>query len=138
MSLVSTNSCQKNEELSDYTVTGVIGTGSFGTCYRVKETKTNKYYVFKAVDYGSMDLHEKEVRVFFNMLVSQIRIHNRSTTCITLQLLVTEVNLMKTLKHRHIVQYFGRIVHKSSGTLYIIMEWCEKGDLSALIKECKA
>lgn len=44
---------------------------------------------------------------------------------------------MGTLRHPHIVQYYGRIIHKSSGTLYIKMEWCEGGDLDTLINKCK-
>jgi len=54
-----------------------------------------------------------------------------------IQLLVSEVNLLSELRHPNIVQYFDRIIHKETATLYIIMEWCEGGDLATLITKCK-
>lgn len=60
---------ENSEDLLNYVVTGIIGTGSFGTCYKVKDKTTNKYYVWKAVDYGSMSLHEKEVGINFMYLL---------------------------------------------------------------------
>ncbi|PSN54558.1 hypothetical protein C0J52_07113 [Blattella germanica] len=98
--------------LEDYEVISVIGTGSFGVCYKVKK-KTNGYlYVWKAVSYRGLSEEKK-------------------------QLLVSEVNLLSELRHPNIVQYYDRIIHKESATLYIVMEWCQGGDLSSLINKCK-
>lgn len=44
-------------------------------------------------------------------------------------LLVSEVNLLKRLRHANIVKYYDRIVDWQQATLYIIMEFCEAGDL---------
>lgn len=49
------------------------------------------------------------------------------------QMLVSEVNLLRELKHPHIVRYYDRILDRSTTTIYIIMEFCEGGDLGALI-----
>ena len=41
------------------------------------------------------------------------------------QLLVQEVNLLRELRHPHIVRYHDRIIDREHCTLYIIMEYCE-------------
>jgi NIMA (never in mitosis gene a)-related kinase len=53
------------------------------------------------------------------------------------QMLVSEVNLLRELKHKHIVRYYDRIIDRSKSMLYIIMEYCEGGDLSTLINKCR-
>ncbi|PIK52519.1 putative serine/threonine-protein kinase Nek2 [Apostichopus japonicus] len=53
------------------------------------------------------------------------------------QLLVSEVNLLRGLKHEHIVRYYDRVVDRAGTTIYIIMEFCEGGDLGSLITKCK-
>ncbi|KAG8224235.1 hypothetical protein J437_LFUL002691 [Ladona fulva] len=100
------------ERIEDYEVLGIIGTGSFGTCYKVRKRNTSHVFVWKAVDYGSMSEERKK-------------------------LLVSEVNLLRELRHPNIVRYYDRILHKESATIYIIMEWCVGGDLATMITKCK-
>ncbi|KFW96270.1 Serine/threonine-protein kinase Nek2, partial [Phalacrocorax carbo] len=64
--------------------------------------------VWKELDYGSMTEAEK-------------------------QMLVSEVNLLRELRHPNIVRYYDRIIDRSSTTLYIVMEYCDGGDLASLI-----
>lgn len=52
------------------------------------------------------------------------------------QMLVSEVNLLRELKHPNIVRYYDRIIDRTNTTLYIVMEHCEGGDLSSLITRC--
>lgn len=52
------------------------------------------------------------------------------------QMLVSEVNLLRELKHPNIVRYYNRIIDRRNTMLYIIMEYCEGGDLSCLISKC--
>lgn len=99
------------DDIENYEVLSIIGTGSFGTCYRVKNKINDKEFVWKAVEYGKMSEEKK-------------------------QLLVSEVNLLSKLKHPNVVQYYNHIIHKKSFTLYIIMEYCSGGDLSNVIKTC--
>lgn len=47
--------------------------------------------------------------------------------------LVREVNLLREFRHPHIVRYHDRIIDKAESTLYIVMEFCEGGDLASLI-----
>ncbi|XP_029449118.1 serine/threonine-protein kinase Nek2 isoform X2 [Rhinatrema bivittatum] len=49
------------------------------------------------------------------------------------QMLVSEVNLLRELKHPNIVRYYDRIIDRTNTTLYIVMEYCEGGDLASLI-----
>ena len=53
------------------------------------------------------------------------------------QMLVSEVNLLRELKHQHIVRYYDRIIDRSKTTIYIIMEYCDGGDLAQLISYTK-
>lgn len=98
--------------LQDYEVLQIMGTGTFGTCFKVKNKLTEKLFVWKAISYGDMCEENK-------------------------QLLVSEINLLKQFNHPHIVQYFNHIISKETETLYIIMECCDGGDLSHWIKRCK-
>ena len=49
-------------ELSDYDVLSVIGSGSFGTCYKVQRKDDRQTFVWKAIDYGNISEEKKEVR----------------------------------------------------------------------------
>lgn len=49
--------------------------------------------------------------------------------------LVSEVNILRDLKHPHIVRYYDRIIDKENTKIFIIMEYCEGGDISLLIKK---
>lgn len=100
------------QRLEDYEVLGIVGSGSFGTCYKVCHKNTKQTYVWKAIDYGRLTEEKK-------------------------QLLVSEVNLLSKLNHPNILQYFDRILHRETTTLYIITEWCQSGDLGALIKDSR-
>ncbi|XP_014669645.1 PREDICTED: serine/threonine-protein kinase Nek2-like [Priapulus caudatus] len=98
--------------VDDYEVIGMVGKGSYGTCKKIKRKSDGKIFVWKELDYGLMSESEKHM-------------------------LVAEVNLLRELRHRHIVRYYDRVVNKSTATIYIIMEHCEGGDLERLINKCK-
>ena len=53
------------------------------------------------------------------------------------QQLVAEVNILRELKHPNIVRYYDRIIDKQKAKIYIVMEYCEGGDMGQLIKKCK-
>ena len=99
-------------KLSDYDVVKEIGSGSYGKCVKIKRRSDGKFLVWKDMDYGSMTESEK-------------------------QQLVSEVNLLRELKHRFIVRYHDRVIDRSKSRLYLIMEFCSGGDLSSLISKCR-
>ncbi|NXM98626.1 NEK2 kinase, partial [Sylvia borin] len=92
----------------DYDVLLTIGAGSYGKCRKVRRKADGKILVWKELDYGTMTESEK-------------------------QMLVSEVNLLRELRHPNIVRYYDRIIDRSSTTLYIVMEYCDGGDLASLI-----
>ncbi|XP_053736741.1 serine/threonine-protein kinase Nek2 isoform X1 [Synchiropus splendidus] len=97
--------------VEDYEVLHTIGSGSYGRCQKVRRRSDGKMLVWKELDYGTMGESEK-------------------------QMLVSEVNLLRELKHPNIVRYYDRIIDRFNTKLYIVMEYCEGGDLSSLIARC--
>jgi NIMA (never in mitosis gene a)-related kinase len=53
------------------------------------------------------------------------------------QQLVAEVNILRELRHPHIVRYYDRIIDKASSKIFIVMEYCEGGDVGQIIKKCR-
>ncbi|KAI8901935.1 kinase-like domain-containing protein [Globomyces pollinis-pini] len=88
-----------------------IGSGSFGIIRKVKRLSDGKYLARKEIDYKKMTEKEK------------------------LQL-VAEVNILRELRHPNIVRYYERMVDRENSMIYIIMEYCEGGDLSSVIRKC--
>ena len=71
-----------------------------------------KILVWKELDYGTMSECEK-------------------------QMLVSEVNLLRELKHPNIVRYYDRIIDRTNTRIYLVMEYCEGGDLGQVISKFK-
>lgn len=97
--------------VEEYEVLYTIGSGSYGKCQKIRRKADGKVLVWKELDYGTMSESEK-------------------------QMLVSEVNLLRELKHPNIVRYYDRIIDRTNTTLYIVMEYCEGGDLASLISKC--
>ncbi|XP_078505866.1 serine/threonine-protein kinase Nek2 [Lissotriton helveticus] len=97
--------------LEDYQELHTVGSGSYGKCKKVMRKSDGKILLWKELDYSSMSESEK-------------------------QMLVSEVNVLRELKHPNIVRYYDRIVDRTNAKLYIVMEYCEGGDLATLIKKC--
>lgn len=53
------------------------------------------------------------------------------------QMLVSEVNILRELHHPHIVKYYDRVIDRDNAKIFIVMEFCEGGDISTLIKNSK-
>ena len=50
-------------------------------------------------------------------------------------MLVSEVNILRELRHPNITRYYDRVINKETAKLYIVMEYCAGGDLSQLIRK---
>lgn len=96
----------------DYIFLSLLGQGSFGKVHKVQQRSTGNVYACKEIDYSNMKEKEKE-------------------------LLVHEVNTMKDLDHPNVVKYIDRYLDKSRGRLYMVMEYCDNGDLAKYIKRHK-
>ena len=51
---------------------------------------------------------------------------------------MSEINCLSKLNHANIVKYIEEIVNREDKKIYIVMEYCENGDMAQLIKKCKA
>jgi len=72
--------------------------------------------------------------------LSSLSSHAFTHTCPPLSrspLPLLQVNILRELRHPHIVRYYDRIIDKAATKLYIVMEYCEGGDLGAVIKKAK-
>lgn len=94
--------------IHDYEFHEKIGAGTYATVYRAVKKDTTEVCAIKCVEKAKLN--------------SQIAENN----------IVTEIKLLKTLKHPHIVEM--RDFLWDSKQIYIITEYCNGGDLSAYIK----
>ncbi|KAI9105610.1 kinase-like domain-containing protein [Phlyctochytrium arcticum] len=101
-----------DEGASKYEPISVIGSGSFGVIRKVRRKADGKIFARKEIDYRRMSAREKKQ-------------------------LVAEVNILRELRHPNIVRYFEREVDRDNCLMYIYMEYCEGGDLAAVIRRYK-
>lgn len=94
--------------------------------------------MWKEVNYGAMSEKEKQ------LIVSEVlfRIRRRRTRGATVLrfvygFLIFQVNILRELRHPHIVRYLDRVIDKQATKIYIVMEYCEGGDLGQFIKRKK-
>eukprot|EP00656_Telonema_subtile_P054282 TRINITY_DN8078_c0_g1_i1.p1 TRINITY_DN8078_c0_g1~~TRINITY_DN8078_c0_g1_i1.p1 ORF type:complete len:394 (-),score=75.36 TRINITY_DN8078_c0_g1_i1:746-1927(-) len=93
---------------SKYRVEKCIGRGNYGTVYLVRSIATKKQYVLK--------------RITFENMPSKDRTH-----------VAAEVDMLSRLNHPNIVTYKDHM--EDDQNLFIIMGYCENGDLHTKIKE---
>lgn len=97
-----------SQRSKNYEVICKIGQGSFGTVFKVRRKSDKVILVMK-----------------------MIKVQSLSKKC--QQESVSEVTILSSLSCPYIVKYYESFVENS--ILHIIMEYCEKGDLSQLIKK---
>lgn len=91
--------------MEKYEVEKEIGKGSFGKVFKIRRIADGRSLVWKELNYGKMSEKEK-------------------------QMLVSEVNILRELRHPNITRYYDRIIDKESAKLLIVMEYCAGGDLA--------
>ncbi|ESU35479.1 Serine/threonine-protein kinase NEK [Giardia duodenalis] len=95
--------------MEDYESLGLIGQGGFGKVYKVRSLKTNEIFACKEIDYGCLSDKYKEIQD-------------------------NELKLLISLKHPNIVHFTNVYKDPVNEVYYMLMEFCDKGDLSDLIK----
>ena len=78
----------------------------------IKRKSDGRVLVWKELAYGKMSEKEK-------------------------QMLVSEVNILRELNHPNVVRYYDRIIDRNEAKIFIVMEYCEGGDISTLIKNSR-
>jgi len=110
---MSRESSPRSRRFEDFfEVLGLVGKGSFGHVLKVRRRSDGKVLVCKVLSYRDMTEKEK-------------------------QLIVSEVNILRELSHPNIVKYEERFLNKREAKLYIVMEYCEGGDLGRHIRRLK-
>ncbi|CCO28981.1 NIMA (never in mitosis gene a)-related kinase [Rhizoctonia solani AG-1 IB] len=88
--------------LDDYEAGDVIGNGSFGLIRKVRRKADGALFARKELNFERMTERDRKQ-------------------------IVAEVNILKDLKHDHIVRYHDRYVDRDNGILYILMETSSEG-----------
>ncbi|GAA6010380.1 hypothetical protein JCM11491_006296 [Sporobolomyces phaffii] len=105
--------CTSQSMDESYASGDVIGTGSFGIIRKVTRRVDGRVLARKELNYGRMDERD-------------------------LKQLTEEVNILEQLgANDNIVRYHERFVDKPNNMLYILMEYCEGGDLAGVIQRCR-
>jgi NIMA (never in mitosis gene a)-related kinase 1/4/5 len=97
-------------KLRDFEILHRIGAGSFGTVFSARRKKTGKMYVMKKIQLEGTTREEKSSAV-------------------------KEVKLLASLRSKYVVQYFDSF--SENDVLYLVMEWCRKGDLQQYLRKQK-
>ena len=94
------------DKLTDYDFLGAMGHGAYGSVYKVRSKLDGCLYVAK-------------------------RIHVKHLSATAQRDAMTEVAILKSLNHPHIIRYYASFM--DNATLYIIMEIAEGGDLHVFL-----
>ena len=110
------NNSKKTEDLvsiKGYTIQERIGIGSYGRVYKV--LKDNKIYVLKEIPLNMGNLNNP-----------------KPEKIATVQ---NEAEILSSLNNKYIVKFYESF--KQNQNIYIVMEYCEGGDLCTFMRECK-
>jgi NIMA (never in mitosis gene a)-related kinase len=81
-----------------------------GKVHKIVRIEDGEVLVWKELYYGTMNTKEKEQ-------------------------LVSEVNILRELSHKHVVRYYDRIIDREAKKIYIVMEYCSGGDVASIIRD---
>ncbi|TDL27928.1 kinase-like protein [Rickenella mellea] len=98
----------EDEELKPYILAGELGKGSFAVVYKGYHEQTHEQVAIKTVS---------------RSILTQKLFEN----------LQSEIDILKSLSHRHITKLLDIV--KAERNIYLIMEYCSGGDLTAYIKK---
>ncbi|EAZ51608.1 NIMA-related kinase 5 [Cryptosporidium parvum Iowa II] len=94
----------------NYRIIEYVGKGQFGNTYKVENTIDYKIWLAKCIDLSQMDEDDKK----------------RS---------LQEAEIMKSINHPYVIKCHESFIHDDV-YLVIIMEYCEGGDIGAVIDSC--
>uniref|UniRef100_A0A336MW35 Serine/threonine-protein kinase ULK3 n=1 Tax=Culicoides sonorensis TaxID=179676 RepID=A0A336MW35_CULSO len=94
--------------IHDYEFHEKLGAGTYATVYRATKSITGEVCAIKCIERSKLSCQAAEDNI------------------------ITEIKLLKTLKHKHIVEMKDFLWDKKQ--IYIITEYCNGGDLSSYIK----
>ena len=95
--------------INGYDIIERIGVGSYGRVYKVLKNK--KYYVLKEIPLNSTSAAEK---------INSVQ---------------NEADILSSLDNKYVVKFYTSF--KKNQNIYIIMEYCDKGDLCTFLSKRK-
>ena len=96
--------------LKNYTIEKELGKGTYGIVYRAKKKSDNNVYVIKQISLlGLTKTQKDEVKL--------------------------ESEILRKIKSKYVVKYYDSFEEENN--LYIVMEYCESGDLNDYIEKQK-
>ena len=98
--------------MDKYEVIGEIGKGSFGSISKIIRKNDKQILIWKELKYEGIPDEEKK-------------------------LIANEINLLREMDHPNIVKQYGTINDYKNSKLYIVMEYCDGGDLAKFIMKNK-
>lgn len=86
-----------------------IGQGSWATVFLAIHQQTREKYAIKVIDF-----HALNSRVTVETLTQTIR---------------SEIDLLQSMSHKHVVSLVEALEDSISGKIYLVMQYCERGAL---------
>ncbi|KAL8350725.1 hypothetical protein RB601_001018 [Gaeumannomyces tritici] len=111
--IVSTTATMASPEGDEYECLNTIGRGSFGVIKKVRRKVDGAILCRKEINYGRMSQRERA------------QLH-------------AEFQILSSLKHPHIIEYYSRCHLKQEQELHLYMEYAGGGDLGTAISTLKA
>ncbi|MCQ2821164.1 MAG: protein kinase [archaeon] len=105
---------QNSQFTSKYKILNELGRGAFSTVYKVQSFRNNNIYCVKRINLPTNSAKDDLMKT------------------------ETELEILKKISNennRHIIQYYDH--YTENGYMYIIMEYCEFGDLYSLLHSVK-
>ena len=93
----------------NYRIIQIAGQGAFGTVYKAESTLTGELVAIKQLDYSEFSDSERDA-------------------------MQQELSVMPRLSHPNIVNYKAVVTDSQNQRVYIVMEFCEGGELSEFIR----
>ena len=118
------NATLPEEFTSRFEVLEEVGKGSFGRVYRVRDRKTKAVYAAKRQKCNDSNL--KEVSACF-----------KNVTTAPLQAACVQVKLQANVEDEQVVRIFDTVTSPATEEMFIIMEYCEGGNLLQWIKRTR-
>ncbi|KAA6399333.1 MAG: putative NEK protein kinase, partial [Streblomastix strix] len=123
------------KKLSDFEKIKKIGKGAFGTVWKMKEIKSQRIVAIKKIDYDSDDekqRFDKEVSVMREVYhILQQASSSSSTSLSSSQSSDSQPQII------HVVEPLGYFLNEDKDKAYLVLEYCENGDLRQYIQKMK-
>lgn len=115
--------------ISDFELLNILGSGSYSTVYRARNKVS--YRIVKSKALTNTRINSQTLQTT-NQYVAIKSVSQQRLTASSTENLLREIKLLKTLRHRYIVEMFD--FRWDNRNIYLILELCHQGDLSAYIK----